>query len=216
MCRRESASSAVPLAHGGVEHFALLLLPIRLRPVARRRRHSQQPPSSGSTVRVLGRELVVDRSADQLAHRGADSLRFPRQKLEALVVDENLKSPIQHAHTLAGYMRIPAQIARRACFGSSSPAASASARFAQRLSSRRARTILWTSSGPSARRSMRLKRQRAALTTTLSHRLPSPRGSNLVLGQGFYSRQRGQTTERVCCVVGRRDYVRERSFGRGR
>src|SRR4029077_2061040 len=54
------------------------------------------------------------------------------------------------------------QIERGACLGSSSPAASASARFDQRLSSRRARTILWTSSGPSARRSMRLKRQSEA------------------------------------------------------
>src|SRR6201992_3824205 len=48
---------------------------------------------------------------------------------------------------------------RVACRGSSrSPLASASARFDQRLSSRRARTILGTSSGPAARRSMRLKR----------------------------------------------------------
>jgi hypothetical protein len=42
---------------------------------------------------------MVDCPTDKLTHGGIDALGFPREPLEALVVNQDLEASIQHAHT---------------------------------------------------------------------------------------------------------------------
>jgi hypothetical protein len=54
------------------------------------------------------RKLSVDRAADELPDRCAYALRFAGEALETLVVDQHLEAAIEHVHTLAAGMHIPA------------------------------------------------------------------------------------------------------------
>ena len=89
-CRTGSASRARPLAHRSVANLPLLILPVGLRALSRRRRHRQQ--LSAGTFALLvspdARELMVDRAPNELPDRRADPIGFPREPLIALVVDQ--------------------------------------------------------------------------------------------------------------------------------